>query len=100
MNAPNVSRRATRMARHDSVPHLYAVGQAVRLKDGSKQRSQAPGIYRITRTLPPQGEFPQYRIRNDDERYERLASQDELEAANASSGGEGAALMGRTFGHG
>jgi hypothetical protein len=100
MNASHSSRRVNRVVRNDGAQHLYAVGQAVRLKDGFAQRSQAPGVYRVTRRLPPRGEFPQYHIRNDNERYERLASQDELEAVNASSGGEGDALLERTFDRG
>jgi hypothetical protein len=96
MNTPHLYRRNTPMARHGAAPHLYAVGQAVRLKGGFAQRSQAPGLYHVTRTLPPQGESPQYRVRNDYEGHERLASQSELEAVT----GEGAALMERTFSHG
>lgn len=84
----------------DAKTHLYAVGQAIRLKGEFMQRSQAVGIYHITGTLPPTGEFPQYRIRNDDERHERVATQDNLDPVNTSSGSEGATLIERTFGHG
>jgi hypothetical protein len=96
MNATPIHRRNTPKARHGAAPHLYAVGQAVRLKRGFAQQSLPPGVYHITRTLPAQGEAPQYRVRNDYENHERLASQDELEAA----AGDGAALMERTFHHG
>lgn len=100
-NTTSNYQRAARMAREDGVAHLFAVGQAVRLKGGFAQPSRAPGIYHVTRTLPPRGGSPQYHIRNEDERHERLASQDELEAVNASSDGEGGGnLMARTFGHG
>lgn len=94
MTSP-VSRRNIRPARHDSAPHLFAVGQSVRLVSGLAPWTRATGLYRIERTLPPMGDVPQYRIRNEDERHDRLASQDELEAAN----GEGATLARRTFGH-
>jgi hypothetical protein len=67
---------------------------------GFMQRSQIAGIYRITGTLPPRGELPQYRIRNDSERHERVATQDNLEPVNISSGSEGATLIERTFGRG
>ncbi|MCW2286716.1 hypothetical protein M2323_004485 [Rhodoblastus acidophilus] len=97
MNTTQVHRHAPRMARRESAPHLYAVGQAVRLKGGFAQRAQAKGVYHITRTLPPLGEFPQYRIRNDDETHERLAAQNELEAVNTTGGAD---LISRTFGHG
>ena len=100
MNAPNLPRRASRPIYRDATTHLYTVGQAVRLRGGFMPRSQAAGIYRITGTLPPRGEFPQYRIRNDDERHERVATQDNLEPVNTSSGSEGATLIERTFGRG
>jgi hypothetical protein len=100
MNAPNVSRRARRPIHPDAATHLYAVGQAVRLKGGFMQRSGIADIYHVTATLPPTGEFPQYRIRNDDERHERVATQDNLEPVSAASAGEGATLIERTFGHG
>jgi hypothetical protein len=100
MNAPNVSRRASRPIHPDATTHLYAVGQAVRLKGGFMQRSQTAGIYHITGTLPPRGEFPQYRIRNDNERHERVATQDNLDPVISSSADEGAALIERTFGYG
>lgn len=98
MNTTQIHRRPPRIARHDSAPHLYVVGQAVRLKGGFAQPVQAKGVYHITRTLPPLGELPQYRIRNDEETHERLASQNELEAVNTTSGGGD--LIARTFGHG
>jgi hypothetical protein len=60
-----------------------------------------PGdIYRITATLPPRGNSLQYRIRNNDERHERVATQDSLEAVDMSQSGNGATLIERTFGHG
>jgi len=92
MNTPHIYRRNTPIANHRSAPHRFALGQAVRLKGGFAQRAAC----RITRTLPPLGETPQYRIRNDGESHERLASQNELEAVT----GEGADLMARTFHHG
>ncbi|MCI4679609.1 hypothetical protein K9U39_07270 [Rhodoblastus acidophilus] len=100
MNAPNISRRATRPIRPEAATHLYAVGQAVRLTGGFTERSKIAGVYHITGTLPPRGDFPQYRIRNDDELYERVTTQDNLQPVSASSDGEGATLIERTFRHG
>jgi hypothetical protein len=57
-------------------------------------------IYRITGTLPGRGDSLQYRIRNDDERHERVTTQDNLEAVDMSQSGNGATLIERTFGHG
>ncbi|CAK7255755.1 MULTISPECIES: hypothetical protein [unclassified Shinella] len=94
-----ISRNLLRQVRPDTTRHLYAVGQAVRLKGGFQSRPSIAGIYRITGTLPSAGAFPQYRIRNDDERHERVTTQDKLTPVNTSSG-EGATLIERTFGHG
>jgi hypothetical protein len=99
MNASNIQRRATRPIRHGAAPHLYAVGQAVRFKGGFAPKSQSAGIYRITATLPPQAESPQYRIRNDDERHERMTTEDKLEPVSATSASDGATLVDRTFSH-
>jgi hypothetical protein len=57
-------------------------------------------IYRITGKLPPRGDSLQYRIRNDDERHERVTTQDSLEPVDLSPTGDGATLIERTFGHG
>jgi hypothetical protein len=99
MTATNIPQRNTPPLRPDPSTHLFTVGQAVRLKGGFAQRSQPSGIYRITGTLPPTGDSPQYRIRNDDERYERVTTQENLEPVRTSPVGEGATLIERTFGH-
>ena len=89
-----------RPMRRDKMMHHYAVGQEVRFKMDFMMRFNASPIYHITATLSPRGESPQYRIRNDDERHERVAAQDDLEPVIASTENEGAALMERTFGNG
>jgi hypothetical protein len=80
--------------------HLFAVGQTVRLKRGFGTSSNLGDIYRITSTLPPVGRSLQYRIRNDDERYERVVTEDNLEQVRLPAPGDGTALIERTFGHG
>jgi len=63
--------------------HRFKVGQRVRLK---RRHSLAPAsseTYRVTATLPPINNSPQYRIRNDDERHERVATEDLLESDHA-----------------
>lgn len=99
MTAPNIPRGTSRPIRPEAATHLFTVGQAVRLKGGSRHGPQSSGIYHITGLLPPRGESPQYRIRNDDECHARVATQDNLDPLNTSSGGEGATLIERTFGH-
>lgn len=91
---------AARPAHRDTRTHQFAVGQAVRLKSNFRTFLKTEDIYYITGTLPPQGASPQYRIRNDGERHERMTTQDHLEPVRVSPAGDGAALIERTFGHG
>lgn len=65
--------------RRVDLTHLFEIGQAVRMVE-PEEFSKTADIYHITGRLPPQGNSPQYRIRNDDERHERVARQDSLEA--------------------
>lgn len=83
-----------------STAHLFEIGQAVRLKGGFGAFLKTSDAYRVTGTLPPMGEVPQYRIRNDDERYERVATQDNLEPVRTPLAGGRSTLIERTFGHG
>ncbi|WP_029058881.1 hypothetical protein [Stappia stellulata] len=82
----------------DAETHLFALGDSVRLK-GRIGGAPATNNYRITGTLPPVGGSPQYRIRNEEERHERVATQDSLEPVDAADGLD-ATLSERTFGHG
>ncbi len=79
--------------------HLFAVGQAVHLRGNFGTFPKTSEVYHITGTLPPRGDSPQYRIRSDGERHERVTTQDSLEPARASQFSEGATLIERTFGH-
>lgn len=79
--------------------HLFNIGQAVRLKDGFIGSAMPADVYRITGTLPPLGVSLQYRIRNKDERYERVTTQDSIEPVGTSQSG-GTTLIERTFDHG
>jgi hypothetical protein len=89
--------RSTRVV---AATHLFAVGQTVRLRGSFGTFPKTAEIYRITGTLPPRGDSPQYRIRNDDERHERVTTQDSLESVSLSPSGDGATLIERTFRHG
>ena len=89
-----------RITRREVPTHLFNIGQAVRLKGGLRGPALPADVYYITGTLPPVGESLQYRIRNDDERYERVTTQDSLEPVGTSQAGDGATLTERTFGHG
>ncbi|MEQ1955608.1 hypothetical protein ABMA59_29995 [Mesorhizobium sp. CN2-181] len=93
-------RRTVRSARQEAPAHLFTIGQAVRLKGSFVKPALPADIYHITGTLPARGDSLQYRIRNDDERHERVTTQDSLEPVDMSQSGSGATLMERTFGHG
>jgi hypothetical protein len=49
--------------------------------------------------MPPNADSPQYRIRNDDERHERVVTQDNLESVDLQPG-DNLTLSERTFGNG
>lgn len=100
MSAPTIMQNSHRASGRHSATHLYTVGQAVRLRGSFTQRLQPAGVYRITGMLPPEGASPQYRIRNDDERHERVATQDSLEPVHSVPDDAETALMKRTFDHG
>lgn len=87
--------RGNRPTRRDPATHRFAVGQTVRLKSGS-----GTSPYRITGTLPPRENSPQYRIRNEEERHERVTTEDSIELISASLAQDGASLIERTFGNG
>jgi hypothetical protein len=78
------------------MPYLFAVGEAVRLKGDFMRRLQKTEVYRVVGTLPPLGEFPQYRIRSDEESHDRVATQDKLERFETPRSDEGDRLA-RTF---
>lgn len=100
MTSANNPHNILRPVRTDPVLHLFTVGQTVRLKGGFGRQAQTGDIYHVTATLPPNGGSPQYRIRNDAERHERVATQNTLEPVALMAPGDDAELIERTFGHG
>jgi hypothetical protein len=100
MTTLSIQRRTARANRSETPMHLFTIGQAVRLRGSFRSFPKTSEVYRITGTLPPREESPQYRIRNDDERHERVTTQDNLELVRPSQFSEGATLIERTFGHG
>jgi len=89
-----------RPVRRDAATHLFEVGQAVRMRVGLGGAKLSSDIYHITGTLPPRGDSPQYRIRNDDERHERVITQGSIEPLAMSRSGCGPTLLETTFGQG
>jgi hypothetical protein len=99
MTTTGLQKGNERSVRRDTPTHLFAVGQAVRLKAGFMiSTAKAANTYRVTATLPPRGDLPQYRIRNDDELHERVVTQDNLEPVDMSEARANAALIELTFG--
>jgi hypothetical protein len=99
MSAMTSMRPARRPAPREATTHRFAIGQTVRLK-GFGTFPKNVDVYRITGTLPPREDSPQYRIRNDDERYERVTTEDRLEPVGMTPAGERSTLIERTFGNG
>ena len=95
MTAP--SRRAIP---REVAKHLFSIGQSVRLKGGFGTSPKLGDVYRVTATLPPRDNLFQYRVRRDDERHERVTTQDRLEPVSPDQPGFGATLIERTFGNG
>jgi len=60
--------------------HRFAVGQPVRLKTRFGLAPKATETFHVTGTLPERDNSPQYRIRQDGERHERVTTEDFLEA--------------------
>jgi hypothetical protein len=100
MTTTSFMHRNSRPLRREAATHLYAVGQAVQLKGSFGTFPKIAEIYHITGMLPARDDSPQYRIRNDEERHERVTTQDSLEPVWESRDSENATLLERTFGHG
>jgi hypothetical protein len=95
-----VSTQLNRTRRRDVVSHLFEVGQVVRMKRWSGLSPKSADVFRIVATLPAKDNSLQYRIRSDDERHERVASEDTLERVDPAAGAGRTNLIERTFGHG
>jgi hypothetical protein len=98
MTAPSRVHRS-RATLRDAARHLFSIGQSVRLKGGFGTLPKLGDVYRITATLPERDNLLQYRVRNDDERHERVTTQDCLEPL-VTDQPDGATLIKRTFGNG
>jgi hypothetical protein len=59
--------------------HRFAIGQSVRLRGRFGMPLDTAEVFRITATLPARDNSPQYRMRNDEERHERVTTEDNLE---------------------
>ena len=59
-------------------PHRFSLGQLVRLTGGFRTPND---VFVITAKLPPNDGSPQYRIRAQNEGFERMAMESNLELA-------------------
>lgn len=101
MTPVSTTEQRRRRATEEPATHRFAIGQKVRMKGGSAYTNANSGdVFQITAKLPPAGGSPQYRIRNEEERHERVCTQDMLEAAGKRSSDSAAGILERTFGHG
>ncbi len=66
--------------------HLFSVGQYVRLKRKYGLSPATAENYRVTGVLPARDNSPQYRIRSDEEKHDRVATEDTLDAMDAVDG--------------
>jgi hypothetical protein len=61
--------------------HKYHVGDVVYYTSPSFGRAAATGSYTVIKLLPSEGEDHQYRIKNTDEAFERVAKESQLDRA-------------------
>jgi hypothetical protein len=104
MSTAEMLLRASPAVRPSASTHTFKVGDQVLLRP-SFQYASAAGVYRVTAVLPWSEGQPQYRIQSSEERYERVAPQDNLEPVSASSENANrvvnrALLIRKTFGRG
>jgi hypothetical protein len=96
MTAGLPEQRVPKQFAREDAAHEFAIGQRVRLKGGFGKTPT--DIFLITGKLPARANSPQYRIRNEEERHERVTTQEDLEPVSNSQ--SASSLMERTFGHG
>jgi hypothetical protein len=59
--------------------HRYQVGETVFFTSPSFGRAAATGSYTVVKLLPSEGDDYQYRIKNSDEAFERVAKESQLD---------------------
>lgn len=59
--------------------HKFTIGQTVRYIAGPQNRATADGSFKIMKLLPPDGDEHQYRIKNTEEAFERVAKESQLD---------------------
>lgn len=59
--------------------HKFTVGQTVRYIASPLNRATADGSFKVMKLLPPDGDEHQYRIKNTEEAFERVARESQLD---------------------
>jgi hypothetical protein len=60
--------------------HRFSIGQSVRMANRFGPVKTDELFFTVTGRMPEKDNSPQYRIRSDEERHERVASEDMLQA--------------------
>ncbi len=74
------SSRPARQKAPASAAHKFAVGQAVRWALPPVSIALSTETYQVVRLLPKHANDPQYRVKADSEKYERVARESHLQA--------------------
>jgi len=61
-----------------ALKHKYSVGAVVYYTASNVARPDASGTYEVVRLLPTDGDDCQYRIKNSNEAFERVAKESQL----------------------
>jgi hypothetical protein len=72
---------ASRLREEPVAAHKFAAGQSVRFSPSRHEDMGARGVYTIVRTLPEEGNTPQYRIKAKVDGRERIVREDQLARA-------------------
>lgn len=72
--------------RSTTIAHLYLVGQTVTLNRGAGFVSKAGDTFKVSAQLPPSGDVLQYRIKSDEEPYERVVAESQLTQGSSTGG--------------
>jgi hypothetical protein len=59
--------------------HRFSIGQSVRLPNRLGMLKTNDLVFTVTGTMPAKDRLPQYRIRSDEERHDRVVTEDMLE---------------------
>jgi len=65
--------------------HRFSIGQKVRMTGWNRPSADPAETFRVMATLPEYNNLLQYRIRSENERHERVTTEDNLENADTAS---------------